>query len=66
MKARLPLGYYLEFESDLLVLRRREGSEFVAAFGPRGATSEAVEQAAWDDLLERASLELFDSHKEED
>lgn len=62
----MPLGYYLEFDSDLLVLRRRrDRGEFVAAFGPRGATREAVEQAAWDDHLQRASLELFDPRTEE-
>jgi hypothetical protein len=66
MEPRLPIGYYLEFDSDVLVLRRRrEKGEFVAAFGPRGATKEAIEQAAWDDLLEQASLELFDPHTEE-
>jgi DNA-binding SARP family transcriptional activator len=40
----LPTGYYLEWDPDVLVLRRLDGS-MVGAFSARGAATEAVERA---------------------
>ncbi len=45
---RLPPGYTLERDSDMMVLRRPDGSA-VAAFSSRGATPEHVEAAAFED-----------------
>ena len=45
---RLPFGYYLEYDPDLPILRRSDGS-FVAAFSARGVDLFEVELAAWDD-----------------
>jgi hypothetical protein len=45
---KLPFGYCLERDADLLVLRRSDGS-FVAAFNVRGASLFEVEMAAWED-----------------
>ena len=53
----MPLGYYLEFDPDLLVLRRGRNGEFVAAFSSRGATNEPIEAAAWDDHRKHTSPE---------
>lgn len=55
MKAHVPPGYYLEFESNLLVLRRSGKGEFAAAFNARGATNEAIEAAAWEDHHEQSN-----------
>ena len=45
----LPDGYTLdESDSDLLVVRRTDGS-FVAAFSARGATRESILEAAEED-----------------
>jgi hypothetical protein len=44
----LPPGYQLELDSDILVLRRLDGST-VAAFSSRGVTPEHVEATAWED-----------------
>ena len=48
MEPRLPPGYHLQRDPDLLLLRRPDGS-VAAAFSARGATEEAVERAAWGD-----------------
>ncbi len=40
----LPVGYYMERDPDVLILRRRDGS-MVGAFSTRGAVTEAVRQA---------------------
>ena len=46
---RLPPGYRLDrSDPDLWTLRRPEGW-VVAHFSARGATKEAIEQAAWED-----------------
>jgi hypothetical protein len=45
---KLPFGYYLERDADLLVLRRSDGS-FVAAFNVRGVDLFEVELMAWED-----------------
>jgi hypothetical protein len=45
---RLPPGYQLELDSDMLVLRRSDGSA-VAAFSGRGVMLEHVEAAAFED-----------------
>jgi hypothetical protein len=37
MEPRLPSGYYLERDADLLLLRRRPSGELVAAFSARGS-----------------------------
>ena len=63
MESQLPPGYYLELDPDLLVLRRcgkGDKRDFVAAFSVRGATKESLEQAAWEDYLERISLEFVE------
>ena len=48
----LPSGYHLD-ESDLLILRREDGSE-VAVFGATGADPREIERAAWEDFRGRA------------
>jgi hypothetical protein len=46
---KLPSSYYLdESDSDILVLRRQDGS-FVAAFSAQGATKESIREAAMQD-----------------
>jgi hypothetical protein len=45
---KLPFGYYLSRDADLLVLRRFDGS-FVAAFNVRGVDLFEVELAVWED-----------------
>jgi hypothetical protein len=42
---RLPPGYYLELDPDLIFLRKGEG-HFVAAFSARGVTQEAIAEVA--------------------
>jgi hypothetical protein len=45
----LPLGYYLERDADLLILRRSDGS-FLAAFSAVGADPIDVElMVVWED-----------------
>jgi len=44
----LPPGYHAQFDPDVLVLRRDDGSR-VAFFSIRGFVVEIVEQAAWED-----------------
>jgi hypothetical protein len=56
----LPPGYYLEFDPDLLVLRRGRKGDLVAAFSCRGATNESLEAAAWDDHRKHTSLEFIE------
>jgi hypothetical protein len=65
MELRLPPGYYLELDPDLLVLRRRAEVDFVAAFSVQGATKESLEQATWEDYLERTSLEFVEPTAQE-
>jgi hypothetical protein len=45
---RLPPGYQLELDPDMLVLRRPDSSA-VAAFSSRGVMLEQVEATAWED-----------------
>ena len=45
---KLPFGYYLERDADLVVLCRSDGS-FVAAFNVRGVDLFEVELMAWED-----------------
>jgi hypothetical protein len=45
--SKLPFGYYLELDADLLTLRRSDGS-FVAAFNVRVDLFD-VELMAWED-----------------
>ena len=40
--SKLPTGYYLEGDPDLLILRRLDGGETVGAFSARGVAPEAV------------------------
>ena len=42
----LPPGYWMEWDADLLLLRRRD-SGIVATFSARGVTQEAIEAVAW-------------------
>ena len=44
----LPFGYYLECDGTLLILRR-SGGAFVAAFSARGLDLFEVEFALWED-----------------
>jgi hypothetical protein len=44
----LPFGYYLQYDADLLILRRSDRS-FVAAFSARGVDLFQVELAVWED-----------------
>lgn len=44
----LPPGYHTDLDSDVLLLRRADGSQ-VALFSIRGFVAESVEQAAWED-----------------
>ncbi len=48
----LPEGYWLEWDPDVLVLRRPDGSE-VAAFSAEGARPGEIERAAREDYRER-------------
>jgi hypothetical protein len=45
---KLPFGYYLERDADLLVVRRSDGS-FVAAFTVGSVSLFEVELAVWED-----------------
>jgi hypothetical protein len=45
---QLPPGYRLEWDLDMLILRRPDGSA-VATFSARGAMPERVEEEAWED-----------------
>jgi hypothetical protein len=46
---KLPSSYYLdESDTDIVVLRRQDGS-FVAAFSAQGATKESIREAAMED-----------------
>lgn len=47
-KSKLPFGYYLERDADLLILRRTDSS-FVAAFSARGVDHFEVELTVWED-----------------
>jgi hypothetical protein len=47
-RPKLPFGYYLECDADLLAVRRPDGS-FVAAFNAVGADLFEVELAVWED-----------------
>jgi hypothetical protein len=57
MGLRLPPGYYVEHDPDLLVLRRADGAS-VAAFSARGAIGETVEEVAWEDHRRRSTQKL--------
>ena len=47
-RSRLPAGYWVERDADILVLRRPDGS-IVAAFSARGADPNEIERAARED-----------------
>jgi hypothetical protein len=47
-RPKLPFGYYLDRDADLLILRRPDGS-FVAAFNAVGTDLFEVELAVWED-----------------
>jgi hypothetical protein len=51
MDVRLPPGYRLQRDPDVLVLRRSDGC-FVAAFSVLGASREDIEEAAREDRRE--------------
>jgi hypothetical protein len=61
MEPRLPPGYRLELDADLLLLRRDDSGDLVAAFSALGADKESVERAAWADHLERVAPEPLES-----
>jgi hypothetical protein len=46
--SKLPFGYYVERESDLLLLRRADGT-LVAAFRARDVDLFEVELTVWED-----------------
>jgi hypothetical protein len=48
MKLKLPPGYYVELDADLLTLKCHDGST-VATFSARGVAMKLVERAAWED-----------------
>jgi hypothetical protein len=48
MKLKLPPGYFVELDADLLTLRCHDGST-VATFSGRGVAIKLVERAAWED-----------------
>lgn len=48
VRPKLPFGYYLELDADLLILRRPDSS-FVVAFNAAGADLFEVELAVWED-----------------
>jgi hypothetical protein len=47
-RSKLPFGYYLERDADLLILRRSDRT-FVAAFSARGVDFFEVELTVWED-----------------
>lgn len=47
-RSKLPFGYYLERDTDLMILRRAD-STFVAAFSARGVDFFEVEATVWED-----------------
>jgi hypothetical protein len=47
-RPRLPFGYHLERDANVLILRRPHGS-FVAAFNALGTDLFEVELAVWED-----------------
>jgi len=47
-RSKLPFGYCLERDADLLILRRTDSS-FVAAFSARGVDLFEVELTLWED-----------------
>jgi hypothetical protein len=51
---KLPPGYYLERDADLLMLRGPDGT-VVAVFSARGVAGEAIKDAAWEDHREQPS-----------
>ncbi len=53
LEVRLPPGYYLEHDPDLLVLREGREGRFVAAFSARAAIPLEVARAAEDDYRKR-------------
>jgi hypothetical protein len=60
---RLPPGSYLEWDPDVLVLRRGD-DKFVAAFSTCGATKEAIEEAAWQDYRGQAMPDSMEPNSE--
>ena len=44
----LPFGYYLQYDADLLIVRRSDGT-FVAAFNASKVDLFEVEVAVWED-----------------
>ena len=46
-KLSLPPGYDLEFDADMILLRKHDAT--VAAFGVASATPSEVEKIAWED-----------------
>jgi hypothetical protein len=57
VRLRLPPGYHVDPDADVLILRRADGS-LVARFSGRGFVAEAVERAAWEDYGEAEGLSL--------
>lgn len=47
-RLKLPFGYYVERDPDLLVLRCSDGS-FVAAFSARGVDPFEIELTVWEE-----------------
>jgi hypothetical protein len=47
-RLKLPFGYYVERDPDLLVLRCSDGS-FVAAFSARGVDSFEIKLTIWEE-----------------
>jgi hypothetical protein len=51
LNLRLPTGYHVALDTDVLLLRRADDSQ-VALFSRRGFVAEVVERAAWEDYGE--------------
>jgi hypothetical protein len=47
-RLKLPFGYYVERDADLLILHRFDGA-FVTAFSARGVDFFEVEMTVWED-----------------
>jgi hypothetical protein len=57
-KLPLPPGYGLEYDADLILLGRDEGT-LVAAFSARGTTPSEVARTAWDDHRQNEDLAVY-------
>jgi hypothetical protein len=65
--AMLPPGYYLdESDPDIITLRRKKDSTFVAAFSAQGATRDGIIEAAMEDSRNLEDPDIGTAHEGED